>query len=257
MFLGGTPASSCDEIELAQYFSNLVLKNDFSGLQMPTSRAQKPMAGQWMSSCYRYFQENEHDLVKSAWDGVRSNLEKHLPHESTNLRPVTYSNTKCVSKFLMSISPSQSRASKNPIQADVVPVLPAPVLSLKSITTPTVIPTTSTPPPVSSQIEDSPDDDSEDMIKENNFCSLDEEVDVSYDSDEYAPAALIGKRISVFWNDADGRRWENGMIKDQHSPVKFIVTYDFMLEEQKTDEDVDPDVIENLLGKKAVNWRFE
>jgi len=74
------------------------------------------------------------------------------------------------------------------------------------------------------------------------------------EDDELNP---VRRPISVFWSDSDGKCWETGVVKEKYLKVKFIVTYDFLVEAMKEDESVDPDVIENLLGKKAVNWRFK
>jgi len=60
----------------------------------------------------------------------------------------------------------------------------------------------------------------------------------------------------VYWNDGDGQRWEGGVITEVYSPFKFVVQYDFLLKAKKEDENVDPDVIEKLLGRGAVQWRY-
>jgi len=77
------------------------------------------------------------------------------------------------------------------------------------------------------------------------------------DNDDTRPKSLVGRTVSVYWNDGDGCCWEQGVIKEKYSNVKFVITYNFLKKAKEEDESVDPDVIENLLGKKAVNWRYK
>jgi len=67
--------------------------------------------------------------------------------------------------------------------------------------------------------------------------------------------SIVIERPSMF--PISGHRWEQGVIKEKYSKMKFVVTYDFLLAATNNDDSVDPDVIENLLGKKSVNWRYK
>jgi len=69
----------------------------------------------------------------------------------------------------------------------------------------------------------------------------------------------INRKIQVWWQDGDGDRWESGTILSQLSKCFFVIKYDFLVKYKKEAEDpttVDPDVIENLVGKKRENWKF-
>jgi len=220
----------------------------------------KPMAGQWIASCYNYLRDNESDLVSGAWKGVADNLQKYLPQHSDSLPPITLSPTKCVSKFInsrSSVPPTPTKPVSSPTKSLSLPLssssasVPDPIISTPPHTQELLLPDVD---PELNEDEEQADDEEVNNDRNNEEESAEALSDNT--SDEYAPTALIGRRISVFWSDADGRRWEDGLIKEQQSNVKFIVTYDFLLQEQRLDEDVDPDVIENLLGKKAVKWRF-
>ena len=59
----------------------------------------------------------------------------------------------------------------------------------------------------------------------------------------------IGTRIRVWWEDADGMRWEEGTIISQKTKVSFVISYEFL---KKRNED--PEVYENLLGERKVRW---
>jgi len=67
------------------------------------------------------------------------------------------------------------------------------------------------------------------------------------------PLEWMNKKILVFWEDADGSRWEKGTILSRHSKHKWIIRYEFL---EKIGEE-DPDVEEVLLGNGKVNWNFD
>jgi len=70
----------------------------------------------------------------------------------------------------------------------------------------------------------------------------------------------LGSIIKVHWDDGDGQRWEIGTVIEQQtkSRTRFIVRYNFVLEAQEKDpdEDLDPDIIETLLGVNRVRWKY-
>lgn len=70
----------------------------------------------------------------------------------------------------------------------------------------------------------------------------------------------FGRRISVWWADVDGKRWEDGILK-RISPDGadiFFVEYFFLLDYKpdKEKEEFDPEVVEILLGENAEPWYF-
>lgn len=85
------------------------------------------------------------------------------------------------------------------------------------------------------------------------------------------PETWIHRQLRVWWDDTDGKRWEQGTILSQKSKMFFIVDYPFLrkykeeqlkLKEQGLQFDKEvlaPDyheVEENLLGANKVRWEI-
>jgi len=216
--------------------------------------ALKPLAGEWMISCYNHLHKTE-GLVSGAWKGVADNLQKILPEKTALLLPIITSPTKCVNKFIESISPSaRQKAKVRPSPG----VHPQPLPTVLTIVDEDQSPDGETPHVLVNVLVNDNDHDDDNHGCDNNHNDHDNNPDdhINNPDDSDDPKSLIGRKVSVYWNDGDGQRWEQGVIKEMHSKVKFVIMYDFLVKAKEDDDSVDPDVIENLLGKKAVNWRY-
>jgi len=250
--------------------SQLSAKIDSANISVNTKlSALKPLAARWMISCYNHLREND-DLIRNAWKGVNDNLRKNLPEQTTLPPPIILSTTKCVAKFIESLSCITSTSKRElPPAPSILPQAPSPVQVL--------INSDDDKSEEEEAVEDKNDkeeavedkNDQEEAVEDKNNkeeavedkndkeTSNNNDGTEDYDEDDPKPKSLVGRRVSVYWNDGDGHRWEQGVIKEMYSKFKFVIQYDFLLKAKEEDESVDADVIENLLGKKAVNWRYK
>jgi len=215
--------------------------------------ALKPLAGQWISSCYTYLQENETDLVKNAWQGAFNNLQKHAT-TSTNLQPINTSNTKCVTKFIQALLVARPREATPSVALPVATSSVTPPVHITNLAD-----TNDTNNVEAGEFEEPQAQEPETEIEfdesEAEGEITDDEREITEDDDD--DTNPVGRQIMVYWSDGEGQRWESGVVKEKYSKVKFVITYDFLVKAKEDDNTVDADVIENLLGKRAVQWRFK
>ena len=216
----------------------------------------KPLAASWMSSCFKYMQGIEEELIKNAWEQVRKNTENNLGNGTTLPPQNLCSKTKCVARFLQSLQPNTNNKD--------TPVNNNNSNTNKKNNTDTNNSGTNKESNSNNDNENNNNDkennnnDKENNNKENN----DEENNITDEDNRNndQEKILLGSIINVFWDDADGQRWETGTVKEHYrnTRTQFIVRYNFLLEAQKTDPDdeIEPDVIETLLGEKKVTWKY-
>jgi len=218
------------------YCSSAILKQLNDGIKPANVKVNlrisklKPVAAKWIAECYSHLIAKD-DLVENAWRGTLTNLEQKLGQKLALPIPIPIIQRKYVAEYLQQLLPKAATASHSGS------VTPHPA---------SVAPTPSNKPDsnesdnsMDSDPDETPTNEADNSINPDNVTSPDE--------------VELGSTIKVWWDDADGKRWEEGVVKEKKKKSCrniYIITYKFLEQRRLRD----PDVEENLTGKSCVKW---